>query len=196
MQPILGQQQELHKSLFLTHTHTHTHTHTISVLLLWRILMNMITMTLCIKNLGLWYLWCNYPSSFPHLVPSSYRGPINVPGIGQAQSHLNFFRYWSPCFCPCITMDRSPVLTNIFGYYHPNELYLDHTVWNYELKPSSLAYNPLYSLGFLVIPMAYGRSQARAQIGAAVASLHHSHSNTDSEPALQPTPQFTAILYP
>ena len=37
--------------------------------------------------------------------------------------------------------------------------------------------------------MAYRSSQARGQIGAAAASLHHSHSNTGSEPHLQPTPQ-------
>ena len=33
--------------------------------------------------------------------------------------------------------------------------------------------------------MAYGSSQARGQIGAAAVSLHHSHSNTGSEPHLQ-----------
>ena len=30
-------------------------------------------------------------------------------------------------------------------------------------------------------PVAYGRSQARSQIGAAAASLHHSHNNMGSE---------------
>ena len=33
-------------------------------------------------------------------------------------------------------------------------------------------------------PVAYGSSQARARIGAAAASLCHSHSNTGSEPHL------------
>ena len=32
--------------------------------------------------------------------------------------------------------------------------------------------------------VAYGSSQARGQIGAAAASLHHSHSNSGSEPCL------------
>ena len=41
-------------------------------------------------------------------------------------------------------------------------------------------------------PMAYGGPQARGQIGAVAADLHHSHSNAGSEPHLQPTPQLTA----
>ena len=37
--------------------------------------------------------------------------------------------------------------------------------------------------------MAKGRSQARGRMRASAASLDHSHSNTGSEPHLQPTPQ-------
>ena len=44
--------------------------------------------------------------------------------------------------------------------------------------------------------MAYGGSQARGRITAATASLHHSHSQAESEPHLQPTPQLTPILNP
>ena len=40
-------------------------------------------------------------------------------------------------------------------------------------------------------PAAYGGSQARGQIGTAADSLHHSHSNAESEPHLQPTPQLS-----
>ena len=36
---------------------------------------------------------------------------------------------------------------------------------------------------------AFGGSQARGPIGAAAADLHQSHSNTGSEPHLQPTQQ-------
>ena len=43
---------------------------------------------------------------------------------------------------------------------------------------------------------AYGGSQARGQIGATATDLHHHHSNTRSEPCLQPTPQFTATMDP
>ena len=45
-------------------------------------------------------------------------------------------------------------------------------------------------------PGAYGVFQARGPIGAVAASLHQSHSNADSEPCLQPTPQFTEIPDP
>ena len=45
-------------------------------------------------------------------------------------------------------------------------------------------------------PMAYGGSQARGLIGAAAAGLRQSHSNTGSEPRLQPTPQLAATPDP
>ena len=43
-------------------------------------------------------------------------------------------------------------------------------------------------------PVAYESSQARVQIRAAAGGLHHSHSNTGSEPCLRPTPQLTASV--
>ena len=45
-------------------------------------------------------------------------------------------------------------------------------------------------------PWHYGGSQARGPIGAVAASLHQSHSNSGSEPHLQPTPQLMATLDP
>ena len=42
----------------------------------------------------------------------------------------------------------------------------------------------------------HGSSQARGQIRAAAASLHHSHSHAIPELHLQPTPQLTATLDP
>ena len=42
---------------------------------------------------------------------------------------------------------------------------------------------------FRAIPTAYGSSQARGQIRAIAAGLHHSHSNVGSEPCLWHTPQ-------
>ena len=44
--------------------------------------------------------------------------------------------------------------------------------------------------------MTYGGSQARGQIGAVAAGLHHSHSNAGSELCLQPTPHLTATMDP
>ena len=49
---------------------------------------------------------------------------------------------------------------------------------------------------FRATPIAYGSSQARGQIRAVAASLHHSHSNAGSEPHQQPTPQLTATPDP
>ena len=43
---------------------------------------------------------------------------------------------------------------------------------------------------------AYGSSQARGLIRAVAAGLRQSHSNTGSEPCLQPTPQVTATPDP
>ena len=40
---------------------------------------------------------------------------------------------------------------------------------------------------FRAAPTAYGSSQARGQIGVVVLGLHHSHSNAEYEPHLQPT---------
>ena len=52
---------------------------------------------------------------------------------------------------------------------------------------------------FRATPIAYGNSQARGQIRATAASLHHSHGNTGSELCLhhlQPTPQLMAMPDP
>ena len=49
---------------------------------------------------------------------------------------------------------------------------------------------------FRAATMAYGGSQARDRIRAVATSLHHSHSNTRSEPCLRPTPQLTAMSDP
>ena len=45
-------------------------------------------------------------------------------------------------------------------------------------------------------PVAHGGSQARGPFGALVAGLHHSQSNSGSEPCLQPTPQLMAMPDP
>ena len=49
---------------------------------------------------------------------------------------------------------------------------------------------------FRAAPVAYGGSQARGRIHTTAASLHHSHSNSESELRLQPTPQLTAMRDP
>ena len=49
---------------------------------------------------------------------------------------------------------------------------------------------------FRATSVAYGRSQARGPITAAVAGLHHSHRITRSKPRLWPTPKLMAMLEP
>ena len=51
-------------------------------------------------------------------------------------------------------------------------------------------------LPFRAAPSAYGSSQARGQIGAIAASLHHSCSKARSELHLQSTLQLMAMLDP
>ena len=52
----------------------------------------------------------------------------------------------------------------------------------------------IYLCLFRAILMAHGGSQARGQIGAVAAGLHHSHSNTRFKLCLWPTLQLMAML--
>ena len=49
---------------------------------------------------------------------------------------------------------------------------------------------------FKATPAVYGSSQARDQIRAGAAGLHHSHSKAKSKPHLRPTPQLTTTWDP
>ena len=51
---------------------------------------------------------------------------------------------------------------------------------------------PLFFFFLTAAPAVYGSSWARGRIRAAAAGLHHSHSNTRSEPCLEPTSWHTA----
>ena len=59
-----------------------------------------------------------------------------------------------------------------------------------KMDASSGLKGSLFSFFFFSIfratPTAYGSSQARIRIRAIAASLHHSHSNAESKPRLQP----------
>ena len=64
-----------------------------------------------------------------------------------------------------------------------------------ELKFYKIEKDNFIYLFFRAAPVIWS-SQARGQIGALAAGLHHNHSNTESQPSLQPTPQLMAILDP
>ena len=51
----------------------------------------------------------------------------------------------------------------------------------------------IYLFIFKAVPAAYGSFRARGQIGAAAAGLHHSHSNTGSEPYLRALQMLAAM---
>ena len=90
-------------------------------------------------------------------------------------------------------------------FYFPSQLYFFVCVLcNISLLLIYLIYNSLDSLDlfffffffclFRATHTAYGGgSQARGIIGAAAASLHHSHSNMGSEPHLWPTWQYQIL---
>ena len=74
---------------------------------------------------------------------------------------------------------------NNFLYVKPGPLVLGKQLFNFF-------FFFLVFLLFLWAAPACGGSQAKGRIGAVAAGLHQSHSNAESEPGLQPTPQLTA----
>ena len=85
------------------------------------------------------------------------------------------FRIFPPENCYCENLTLSFVCFFFFIVIYKSAIYL-------------------FILLFRIAPTAYGCSQAGSLIGAAAASLYH--SNTGSEPSLQPTPQLTATPDP
>ena len=75
------------------------------------------------------------------------------------------------------------LVISFIGFYFNSFMIREYTLHNF---------NSFFHL-FRAESMAYGSSQARGQIRAVVASLHHNHSNTGSELRLQPTPQLMAM---
>ena len=75
---------------------------------------------------------------------------------------------------------------------------LTEKLWVIPKVPSSFLFFFSFSffLFFFFFWVVYGSSQARGQIVATAASLHHSHSNARFELHLSPTPQLMAILDP
>ena len=65
----------------------------------------------------------------------------------------------------------------------------------YQIHYIYIIHNFFFCL-FRATPIAYRGSQPRGQIGVVAAGLHHSDSNTKSEPHLRPTPQLTATPDP
>ena len=84
-----------------------------------------------------------------------------------------------------IIKKQSPALSS----YHPQP------VSSLSPRPKPFIYFLFFSF-FRATPAAYGRSQARGQMGVTAASLYHSHSNVGSQQHLWPTLQFAAAPDP
>jgi len=76
-----------------------------------------------------------------------------------------------------------------------NENYLKTKTTTVCLEQASIFLSFLFFL-FRVSTAACGGSQARRQVRAAAAGLHHNHSNARSEQHLRPTPQLMATPDP
>ena len=102
--------------------------------------------------------------------------------------HMEVLGWGSDLSCSCNT-----------GSTHCDRLGIEPASWycrdpmvsQWELPRSEAFF--FFFLLFRVKFVTYGGSQARGQIEATAAGLHYSHSNTKSEPHLQPTPQLTAM---
>ena len=74
------------------------------------------------------------------------------------------------------------------------------TIGSHSIHPLKGFFGFFFFFSFLfffrVTPTAYGGSQARGPIRAVATDLHHSHTNSRSEPHLRPTPQLTATPEP
>ena len=114
-------------------------------------------------------------SGYPCLVPD-LRGEVSA------------FHYWVWCYLwvcyICLLLWSGTLL-----YTHFVESFIIKGCW-------ILSNTFFFFCHFRDEPLAYEGSQARGPIGAVAASLCQSHSNTGSEPPLQPTPQITAVPDP
>ena len=73
---------------------------------------------------------------------------------------------------------------------------LHHVLFIPKFTSMWLANKGFYFFIFLrAAPVTYGSSQARGQIRAAAASLHHRHSNARPEQRLRPAPQLMATSH-
>ena len=88
----------------------------------------------------------------------------------------------------------STCLVKIINEVKPTEIY--NLGAQSHVKVSLLWGGAVGLFVFRVVPAAYGGSQARGQISAAAAGLHHRHSHAGSEPRLSPARQLMAMPDP
>ena len=121
------------------------------------------------------------------------------PPLATWNQNLKSYVLWSFLLCQAFPNSQtSPFIKLLLSVLVPSSLpqtYLD-PVTSYPDYSHSFLFLFIFFLfvfcPFRAAPMAYGSSQARGWIGAAAASLHHSHSNTRLKPRLSPATQLTA----
>ena len=95
-------------------------------------------------------------------------------------------------------MNVSLVYPESVGFYSSVCVFSLHPT--YPSRPHHPHFLFFYFFVFFAISsaalIAYGGSQARGLIRGIAAGLHQNHSNSGSEPCLQPTPQLTATPGP
>ena len=95
-----------------------------------------------------------------------------------------------------ISLTSHRILFNKIFPFWKNPAFLISLVSSFPGLSQDLCFVFFVFFLFRAASTAYGRSQARGQVGAIAASLRHSHSNAGSEPPLRPTPQLTAMPDP
>ena len=158
----------------------------------------------CVHDTACWlYLYFQSQGSL-HAAKTSGKEPENYRKLHTQKT--TFFTL------PLILFIRVTALGSMRNFIHPDLIQSDLNVYGsvFTMSTTTLVcwslFNPNYlhsvflsSFFFLLFrakPLAYEGSQARGWIRAVAAGLCHSHSNTRSEPCLQPTPQLMTTLDP
>ena len=137
---------------------------------------------------------------------SQARGLIGAVATGLHQSYSNTGS--EPCLQPIPHLTVTPHLlpteqgqgSNLQPHCSWSDSLTTEPRWERGGAPKGLYYY-FFNLFFVSLlflwaaSAAYGGSQARGPIGAVATSLRQSHSNSGSEPHLQPKPQLTATLH-